>query len=226
MLAFLWFLNFMNRQEFCKFSIPNPQVHSSIVMVRAFLSRVWHIRGNLHIVRIKKKIHPKVRLNDGSAEVSNRCCNKTNKRGLRSHHHCSVDFDHLPTSSPSPPHCGEVTLLLSMCSAVHADLLVLSQLLSEWGLTHPAFGPLFPARASDWRAFCWQLLALLPGQRHLSWVVVDHLFRNAITSALQLCGMSSGAVWKDHVQGYHMGPEIINIWIRTIFSSSSSSSSG
>lgn len=94
--------------------------------------------------------------------MSNRCCNKTNKRGLRSHRHCSVDFDHLPTSSPSPPHCGEVTLLLSMCGAVHADLLVLSQLLSEWGLTHPAFGPLFPTRASDWRAFCWQLSALLP----------------------------------------------------------------
>lgn len=57
-----------------------------------------------------------------------------------------------------------------------ADLLVLSQLLSEWGLTHPAFGPLFPPRALDWRAFCWQPLTLPPGQRHLSWAVVDHLF--------------------------------------------------
>lgn len=39
----------------CKFSVPNPQVRSSITMVRAFLNRVRHIRRNLRIVRIKTK---------------------------------------------------------------------------------------------------------------------------------------------------------------------------
>ncbi len=65
------------------------------------------------------------------------------------------DFDHLPTSPPSLSSCGS-------SRAVCADLLVLSQLLSEWTLTHPPFGPLFAPRALDWRAFCWQLLTLPP----------------------------------------------------------------
>lgn len=81
------------------------------------------------------------------------------QRRLRLHHHWLVS-----------------RTILIICRLFCADLLVLSQLLSEWGLTHPAFGPLFPPRALDWRAFCWQPLTLPPGQRHLSWAVVDHLF--------------------------------------------------
>lgn len=41
------------------------------------------------------------------------------------------DFDHLLTGSPSLPRCGKVSLSLFMWSAVYADLLVPSQLLSE-----------------------------------------------------------------------------------------------
>lgn len=117
----------------------SPQVHSSLIMVSTFL----HQRLNVPAHPQNQSFHLKVRLNDQSAEVSNRCYNKTNQRDLRSRPHCSGDFDHSPTSSPSPLHCSEDTLLLFTCTALCADLLVLSQLLSEWGLTHPAFGLLF-----------------------------------------------------------------------------------
>jgi len=68
-------------------------------------------------------------------------------------------------------------LLRSVWSAGHADLLVPSQLLSEWELTRPALGPLFPPRGFGLEIFfCWRLLALPAGQRRPSWVVVGHLF--------------------------------------------------
>lgn len=44
----------------------------------------------------------------------------------------------------------------------------------------------------DWRAFCWQLLALPPGQRRLSWAVDDHLFAPGAEAGHHL---STAAMW-------------------------------
>lgn len=106
----------------------------------------------------------------------------------------SDGFEHLLTSSPSLPCCGAAPLLFYKWSAEYADLLVLRQLMSEWGLTQSVFGPLFPPQPLDWRAFCWQLLALLPGQRHLSWAAVDHLFAPSVQTGHHLI---TAAMWHE-----------------------------
>lgn len=108
-------------------------------------------------------------------KVSSRCYNKTvsQQSGLGLHHHWLVLWWFLNICR-RVLHLHLVVVRLPSCrlcwSTVYADLLVLGQLLSEWGLTHPAFGPLFPHRGpwigelfvgSSWR--CRPVKDISPG---------------------------------------------------------------
>lgn len=124
----------------------------------------------------------------------------------------SDDFDHLPTNFPSPTRCGEVPLLLYVECCVYRP--VGSQPAAEWMSTDsPCIWPIVPALGLGLESF----LLAAPGAAAQSKTSLLGCCRPSVwpwcsgrSSPLHCSYVAwNCAVWKDDVQSYYMGTEII-----------------